>query len=308
MISSPESLTLGCVDTPQTPQTPFPEIVSEGALPAPRPVDPDNPPWGIWGAIGVFLMTFVLMFVVQLVFLVVYIFMRRVPLAPDALTEFVTKDISAIFVQVVSIIPAHLLTLGFAWLVVTQAGKYPFFASLGWRPDARFTVWVCAGLAVVLLLLSAGIVSVTGNPETALDKLINSSRATAAATAFAATFTAPLVEEIVFRGVLYSALQRLTGAVAAVVIVTLLFAGIHVPQYWGNYGVIGSILLLSFTLTAIRARTGKLLPCFIVHLIFNGIQSFYIVLSPFFESPAPVKSPAPGAIVHALCNFLHTAL
>jgi membrane protease YdiL (CAAX protease family) len=253
-------------------------------------------------------MTFVLMFVVQLVFLVVYIFMRRVPLAPDALTEFVTKDISAIFVQVVSIIPAHLLTLGFAWLVVTQAGKYPFFESLGWRPDARFTVWACAGLAVVLLILSAGLVSVTGNPETALDKLINSSRATAAATAFAATFTAPLVEEIVFRGVLYSALQRLAGAVAAVVIVTLLFAGIHVPQYWGNFGVIGSILLLSFTLTAIRARTGKLLPCFIVHLIFNGIQSFYIVLSPFFESPAPVKSPAPGAFVHALCNFLHSAL
>jgi membrane protease YdiL (CAAX protease family) len=291
-----------------TPQRSFPENINEGILPAPRPVNPDDPPWGIPGAVGLFIMSFVLMLVVQLVFLFVYIFKRGVPLTPDALAEFATKDISAIFVQVVSIIPAHLLTLGLAWLVVTRAGKYPFLQALGLEPDNWLTFLKCAGIAVALLIVSAGIISVTGNPETALDKLINSSRATAVATAFAATFTAPLVEEIVFRGVLYPALQRLTGTVVAVLIVALLFAGIHVPQYKESYGVIASILMLSFTLTVIRARTGRLLPSFIVHSIFNGIQSFYIVLSPLFEKPAPVKSPAPGALVHALWNLLHTAL
>jgi uncharacterized protein len=301
----PESLTLACVDTPQTS---FPGNISEGTLPASRPVNPDDPPWGIAGAVGIFIMAFVLMLVVQTVFLLLYVFKRGVPFTPDALAEFATKDLSALFVQVVSIIPAHLLTLGLAWLVVTRAGKYPFFESLGWKTDASLTFWKCAGLAVLLLLVSFGIVRITGNPETALDKLIESSRATAFATAFAATFTAPLVEEIVFRGLLYSALQRLTSAAAAVVIVALLFAGIHVPQYWGNYGVIGSILLLSFMLTAIRARTGKLLPCFFVHLVFNGIQSFLIVLNPYFERLSPEKSPAPGALVHAVLNLLHTAL
>jgi len=291
-----------------TPQTSFPGNINEGILPAPLPVNPDDPPWGIPGAVGVFIMSFVLMLVLQTIFLVLYIFKRGVPFAPDTLAEFATKDISAIFVQVASIIPAHLLTLGLAWLVVTRVGKYPFFESLGWKPDASLTFWKCAGLAVLLLIASLGIVKITGNPETALDKLIESSLATALVTAFAATFTAPLVEEIVFRGLLYSALQRLTGSVAAVVIVALLFAGIHVPQYWGNYGVIGSILMLSFTLTAIRARTGKLLPCFFVHLVFNGIQSFLIVLNPYFERLSPEKSPAPGALVHALWNLLHTAL
>ncbi|HST51561.1 MAG TPA: type II CAAX endopeptidase family protein [Pyrinomonadaceae bacterium] len=295
-----------------TPQTSFPGNISEGTLPASRPVNPDDPPWGIAGAVGVFIMAFVLMLVVQTVFLVLYVFKRGVPFTPDALAEFATKDISAIFIQIVSIIPAHLLTLGLAWLVVTRVGKYPFLQALGLESDSkpRFLLMfsICAGLAVLLLLLSFGLVKITGNPETALDKLIESSRATALATAFAATFTAPLVEEIVFRGVLYSALQRLTGAAAAVVIVALLFAGIHVPQYWGNYGVIGSILLLSFTLTTIRALTGKLLPCFFVHLVFNGIQSFLIVLNPYFERLSPEKSPAPGALVHAVLNLLHTAL
>jgi membrane protease YdiL (CAAX protease family) len=255
------------------------------------------------GAVGLFLLSFVLMLIVQGVMLLAYAVRRGVPLTPQAIGEFGTKDLSALFVEVVSIIPAHLLTLGLAWLVVTRLGEYPFLRTLGWEPDATLTSWKCAAIAVALYLLSLGIIMLTGNPKTELDKLIDSSRATALATAFAATFTAPLIEEVVFRGILYSALQRLTGTVAAVLIVALLFAGIHVPQYKESYGVIGSILMLSFTLTLIRARTGKLLPCFVVHLIFNGIQSFLIVLNPYLERLAPQNSPAPGALVHALALF-----
>jgi hypothetical protein len=40
--------------------------------------------------------------------------------------------------------------------------------------------------------------------------------------------------------------------------------------------------VLSFTLTLMRAYSGKLLPSFVVHLIFNGVQSIIIALSPFF--------------------------
>jgi membrane protease YdiL (CAAX protease family) len=295
------------VDTPQTPETPFPEIVNEGALPAPRPVDPDNPPWGILGAVGFLVVAFVLMVICTAAFLIPYA-IHRGALTPDAFGDFATKDVSALFVQVLAIFPAHLLTVGFAWLIVTRAGKYPFLQTLGWEPDASLTFWKCAGLALALYILSLVIIYFTGNPTTELDKLIQSSRATALTTAFVATFTAPLVEEIAFRGILFPALQRLAGTFVAVAIVALLFAGIHVPQYKESYGVIGSILLLSFTLTIIRAGTGKLLPCFFVHLVFNGIQSLLIVLNPYIERFSPEKSPAPGAIVHALSNFLHSAL
>ena len=62
--------------------------------------------------------------------------------------------------------------------------------------------------------------------------------------AFLAVFTAPFVEEVIYRGILYSALQRTTGTVLAVVIVTLLFAAVHVPQYWGSPSTI--MLLTTF--------------------------------------------------------------
>ena len=62
-----------------------------------------------------------------------------------------------------------------------------------------------------------------------------------------------------------------------------MFAGLHVYQYRQNLGAILSISLLSFVLTFIRARTGRLLPCFVIHLVFNGVQSFIIVLEPYLR-------------------------
>jgi membrane protease YdiL (CAAX protease family) len=65
----------------------------------------------------------------------------------------------------------------------------------------------------------------------------------------------------------------------AIALVSLLFAGVHVFQYRNNIAVILSITLLSITLTLARAISGKVLPAFIMHLVFNGIQSILIVLS-----------------------------
>jgi membrane protease YdiL (CAAX protease family) len=280
-----------------TPPLTFPRDHTE-ELPPDEParifVDPDNPPWGLAGAVGLLLVSFALMVLTQTAFLLPYALSRRVPLTPQALGDFAVKDAGAIFVEILSIIPAHLLTLGLAWLLVTRAGKYPFLRSLGWDWGGRLTFWRSAGLAVGLLLVGMGIIKLMGSPDNALERMIESSRGAALMTAIAATFTAPLVEEVVFRGVLYSALRRLVGASWAVGVVLLIFALIHVPQYWPSFGVIVTILLLSTVLTLMRARTGRLLPCFVVHLIFNSIQALFIVLNPYLERLAPQSPPPPA--------------
>jgi membrane protease YdiL (CAAX protease family) len=269
--------------------------------PNPDGPNPDSPPWGILGALGVWAASFALMFVLQLAFILGYLFYRRVNLAQAA--EVITKDPRAIFVAILSLVPAHALTLLAAWLLVTGVGKRAFLRTLGWEWGRGFTFWRCVGLAVLLLAAGAGILKLTGTPETELDRLIESSRAAALATAFLATVTAPLVEEVIYRGVLYSALRRALGKGWAVAIVVLLFAAIHVPQYWPSFGVIATILLLSYVLTAIRAHTGWLLPCFVVHLVFNAIQSALIVLNPYVEHLSPDKTPAPVPAPGALLHF-----
>jgi membrane protease YdiL (CAAX protease family) len=50
-----------------------------------------------------------------------------------------------------------------------------------------------------------------------------------------ATFTAPIVEEVIYRGILYSAFQRARGSGVAIAAVTLLFALVHVPQYYPSF-------------------------------------------------------------------------
>jgi len=143
-----------------------------------------------------------------------------------------------------------------------------------------------------------------GGQGTALDRLVESSRPAAVMIAFLAIATAPIVEEAVYRGILYPAIERVSGANAAIVIVTLLFALPHVPQYWPNLAVIFSITLLSVTLTVLRARTGRLLPCIAVHFVFNGIQSLIIVLEPYLRTAVEnLRHAKTGALLGLLIRL-----
>jgi membrane protease YdiL (CAAX protease family) len=301
-----------------TPPIPFPESGAEDLTPGPvagvDAVSPDNPPWGILGALGVWGMSFVFMFVTQLAFVVGYLLYRNGAAGFAGAAAKIMQDPAAVFVAILSLIPAHLLTLGLAWLLVTSMGKRPFLGTLGWGWGG-FGFWRSAGLAVLLLVAAVSVIwKLTDNPQTELDRLIASSRAAALTTAFLATVTAPFVEEVVYRGVLYSSLRRAIGVRWAAALVVFLFAAIHVPQYWPNFGVIGTILALSIVLTTLRARTGQLLPCFVVHLVFNGIQSLLIVLEPYAKlltpenTPAPLPPPAPGALLHTLLQLFTSHL
>ena len=138
-----------------------------------------------------------------------------------------------------------------------------------------------------------GITKIIGGGETSIDQISHSSAASRYMLEILAGVTAPFVEELVYRGILYSALQKVAGIVWAVIIVSTLFALVHVLEYYNNVGVILVISLLSVCLTLLRAYTGRLLPCFIVHLVFNGIQAVIILIEPYLPQSAPEqKVPA----------------
>ena len=201
--------------------------------------------------------------------------------------EELTADKTFIFISIAGIVPTHLLTLALVWLVVTEGRKKPFWKTIGFEWP-RFShpvvvTFICVFVAAVLLGFGFVVTSLWGGSKTQLDLLVESSIPARFATAFVAVFTAPLVEELVYRGVLYSAIERALGTAVAIGAVSLLFAGVHVFQYINNVSVITVITLLSFTLTVVRASTGTVLPCFIIHLVFNGIQSLIIALSPFID-------------------------
>jgi membrane protease YdiL (CAAX protease family) len=288
--------------TPSTPEA-YANIPHEIVSPE---IGPNSPPWGLLSAVALWIASVVLMLFMPAIFVLPYIQQQGVPF--ESLAEFVSNDKTAIFLQILSIIPTHLITLALAWAIVTRLGKYPFFAMLGWKWDSTFNFWRSAGLALLLFIVGMGIILAWGGPETQLDKIIKSSRATAFIAALMATATAPLVEEIIYRGLLYSAIQKLLGAKAAVAIVFALFALVHVPQYLSNVAVILTISLLSLVLTLVRAKTGKLLPCFVIHLIFNGVQAVLIVLDPYLRQHLPQSLQGEGSFIAPLVSLISSLI
>lgn len=242
-----------------------------------------EPGWTAVGALAMWLLSVLLVLFVPLLFVFPYAAsLGFTPSGSAELGELLRSDPTAVVINVVGVLPAHILTLAAAWMVVTRRGRLPFLRSLGWEWNG-FKVWHGATILVGFFALSSVVTQIVPEQEHELMRLLKSSRAAVYAVVLVATFTAPLVEEVVYRGVLYSAFERRMGKIGAVAIATFLFAVIHVPQYVPSYATIILIFLLSLTLTIVRAATDNLLPCVALHLVFNGLQSARLLADPLME-------------------------
>ena len=268
--------------------------------PAPAVINPDDPPWGVGWAVLVFVISLVILVFMQIAVAVPYVIYKTMS---GASTAGLDADPTLIFYSILGVVPAHILTFLVIWFLVSNRGRRPFWQTLGWTFPENFGPWKTIALAAALLGVGVLFTQFLGGKETQLDQIINSSLKARFATAFLAFATAPLVEELVFRGVLYPALQRAIGMVAAVAIVTVLFAGIHVFQYYDNLGVVAVITMLSLSLTLLRARTGRLLPSFVLHLVFNGIQAAFLIVQPFVGKLSPDSKPVVGFFFHHLSRL-----
>ena len=263
-------------------------------------VNPDDPPWGVGQALVVWVTSVVLLFFMPLVTSLPYILYKVVVVGS---TQGLSTDPNLIFYTVLGVLPAHVLTFLIVWLLVTKRGQRPFWQTLGWSWSKTFGPWKTIGLAVLLLGVGVLLTQFLGGKETQLDQVIGSSLKTRFATAILAVATAPMVEELTFRGVLYPALQRTLGMLWAVVLVSTLFAGVHLLQYFDNFGVVAVIIMLSVSLTLLRARTGRLLPSFVLHLVFNAIQAVVLGVQPFVGKSHTENRAAVGFLIRSLLRF-----
>lgn len=259
-------------------------------------VTPDNPPWYSPAAIGVWLFSIVAILLLPNLFVLPYIRAREIPFTDsEQLLKFLQNDPTAIFLSLLAIIPAHILTLALAWLVVTKLRRFDFRRTLGWSWGGM-TWWhfplILFGFMSVAMIASNYILE----QENDLLRIIRSSRTAVYLLAFLATVTAPVVEEVIYRGILYSAFQRAVGVTSSVILVTLLFALVHVPQYYPSFVTIALLTLLSLILTLVRAATHNLLPCIVLHFFFNAFQSLTLILEPYMQQE-PARVPDVGGLI-----------
>ena len=94
--------------------------------------------------------------------------------------------------------------------------------------------------------------------------------AMAVATLFViAVILAPLLEEAIFRGLLFPALRSRYGFTASALTVTVLFAALHATQTGSYWPALAGIALCGYFLAFLRERSGSLWPSVAFHAGFN---------------------------------------
>lgn len=237
-------------------------------------------------AFVVWIASVLLMIFVPTLFLFPYLFSQMGGAFDQSrVADLATKDPTAVWIQVAAVLPVHLLTLLISWYVVTNFRKFPFLETLGWQ-SGNTRWWHYAVILIGFFAIMVTVGMLVPEQDNDLLRMLKSSKWALYTVAILAVFTAPLVEEVIYRGILYSAFQRSVGTVAAVALVTFLFALVHVPQYWPSYSTIFLLTLLSLILTLLRVYSGNLLPCIILHTLFNAFQSSLLIAEPYLNVPA----------------------
>jgi len=158
-------------------------------------------------------------------------------------------------------------------LAAAMAKPHPWH--FGWRPVRAF--WPAVGWAALLLgsffVFTALWLAVTGNTEQkdtiAQDLGADSSLAAAIAIAILVSIGAPIVEELLFRGVLFGSLRQKMRVLPAAAITGVLFGLAHVAG--SPIAFIVPLIFLGAGLCLLYHKTGSLYPSMAVHAINNGV-------------------------------------
>lgn len=88
----------------------------------------------------------------------------------------------------------------------------------------------------------------------------------------------PVIEELVFRGLLYRAFERRWGWLASMAVTSFLFGLVHPTRILAT--ALGSVVLI-----CVLRRTGSLRACILLHMIFNVLISWPILGQLLFTAP-----------------------
>jgi hypothetical protein len=171
------------------------------------------------------------------------------------------------------------LMLAYIYVLVAVGHAQPFWPMLRWRRITAGKALAClvggAFLTVAIALLPPVLPDASQFP---LENLF-SSRAAAYAIGGFAVLVAPLMEEMIFRGVLFGIFESQLGLRSAILITAILFGGLHVPEYWGAWNHMILIFFVGLVFSLARGMSGSLAPSVFLHVGYNGSMMLALFLS-----------------------------
>lgn len=262
---------------PETPKTHTPPESPASTEPTPHKLKhPGAAPWSLRDLIFFVVSAVLALATANLAVLTLYVALQPLAgwsLRPETLREnpFFLLTLQTVF---------HGLVLAYVYLLIVVNYRQRFWAGLKWRtPAKREAAFFFVGGTFLAVAIQFAPTLLPDREDFPLQRLFSSPEAGYAIAAFA-ILIAPFMEELIFRGVLFSFFEHLVGVRFAVVGTTILFAALHVPEYWGAWNHVFLVLLAGVVFSLARGLTGSLAPSVILHLAYNAT----LITVLFFET------------------------
>jgi len=168
-------------------------------------------------------------------------------------------------------------------------GAVARWSDLAWGP----LVWLVAivGQLVIGAIVVAFDIPIAGNTEGVEE--LGADRAYVVSLVITAVVVAPVVEELVFRGVVLRGFRSVVAGPAAVLLQGLLFGVAHVDPVRGA-GNVGLVLVLSgvgIVLGGAAYLFRRIGPTVVAHALFNGVVLVVVLTGVASDAGAPDRSP-----------------
>lgn len=199
------------------------------------------------------------------------------------------RDLAALIFQALTFHLGGMLLVG--WLL--KAHQLTWTEAFGLNVGKplqiiKTALMVAVGGLVMTLLIGAMVSQLLThlghepNPQAAVDAFQNATHlGHRVVLAVFAVLVAPLVEEVLFRGILHTALLQVLPRWAAILLGALFFGVVH-----ANLVSFLPLTLLAVFLTRLYERTSNLSACVLAHALFNSFNLTLMLLNPEWPPPA----------------------
>ena len=229
--------------------------------------------WGFWGTLLWGIVITLLLVIGQLIPIVIYFYLYSQDRTLDSFFLFLeTTDTNALLLSLSVIGSAIIvvpLVLGIAKLKRdSNIREYFAFYLISWR---TFFLWFF--VLIALLIFESYLIDLLGADEIP-SFMMNIEFQTVSSIwllIFAVSITAPLLEEIVFRGFLLKGFsQTFMGSYGAIVVTSLLWAIVHL-QY--EFAYVFVIFIVGLVFGYARVKTNSILTPMMMHFFMNIVAS-----------------------------------
>jgi membrane protease YdiL (CAAX protease family) len=245
-----------------------PELPPVVSAESPPPSPPRPPRWSLTDLgllIGFGVVAFFLAYILVTLGYMALLAARHQPAVLENAKE-------SVYLSMVFQIVAYVLLFGAIYVLVALRGRLPFWRALKWKRPTLLgaLAFVAAGTFLAVGVQFAPTIFPDRN-EFPLQQLFSSPSTAYAVGAFA-VLIAPVMEELIFRGVLFAIFEEVVSLPFAVVTTAVLFTAMHIQEYRGAWNHLFLLLIVGLIFSFARGMTGSLAPSVFLHASYNFCQ------------------------------------